>query len=355
MTKKTDIIAPAKSTPNKSSIADIKTKIIIILPLSEQPIFPTQNQSLVMNELPWMESIKAVGEADKRAVGLFFVKEFDQEQVSIKDFPSIGTLVKMRPPALRNHKIQFAVEGTHRIKIIRWLSKKAPFRAEVEYLVDTMGGSKKSIQAHALSISKTLEDLIEVSPLFNEELQFAFSQFSLDDPAQLSDFAINLSNATVDEKQAILEQTSLKKRLTKTLTLLKKTLEIAKLQVKIQHETGDKMDQHQREYFLKEQLKTIQSELGINKNESNSDINKYTKRLAKLKLPESAKSIIDEEVNKLATLEIGSPDYSVVQHHLDWLTDLPWGIKTRDRLNLIAAKKSLDKQHFGWKKLKIEF
>ena len=133
----------------------------------------------------------------------------------------------------------------------------------------------------------------------------------------------------------------------KVLVLIKKELEVAKLQTQIREKVEEKMTQQQREFFLREQLKAIQKELGIAKDDRTVDLELYQGRVKKLKLPPHAEKKIGEELDKLAGLEHGSPEYTVTRNYLDWLTSLPWGKFTKDKLDLARARKILDQDHDG--------
>jgi ATP-dependent Lon protease len=144
----------------------------------------------------------------------------------------------------------------------------------------------------------------------------------------------------------------------KVLLLIKKELEVAKLQSHIQEKVEEKMTQQQREFFLREQLKAIQKELGIAKDDRTVDLELYRGRLKKLTLPPHAEKKIGEEMNKLSGLEHGSPEYTVTRNYLDWLSNLPWGKYTKDKLDLVRARKILDADHDGLDDVKeriIEF
>jgi ATP-dependent Lon protease len=156
----------------------------------------------------------------------------------------------------------------------------------------------------------------------------------------------------------VLEAFNLRKRMQKVLILIKKELEVAKLQTQIREKVEEKMTQQQREFFLREQLRAIQKELGIAKDDRTADIDLYRERIAKLTLPALAAKKIDEEMHKLSGLEHGSPEYTVTRNYLDWLTSLPWGKYTKDKLDLVRARKILDQDHDGLDDVKeriIEF
>jgi ATP-dependent Lon protease len=303
-----------------------------ILPMTEKPFFPAQTLPLVMNEGPWMETVKQIGESGHHLVGLVAVRGDVSDDARPEDFYSVGTLVRMHHPMHSDGKIQFIAEGVTRFKVAEWVSGKPPFVARVEYPSQPRQNStSEEVKAYALAIINAIKDLLPLNPLYSEELKFFLNRFSPNEPALLTDFAASLTTAPKEKLQEVIEAFNLRKRMQKVLVLIKKELEVAKLQTQIREKVEEKMTQQQREFFLREQLRAIQKELGIAKDDRTADIDLYRERLEKLTLPAHAQKKIDEEMNKLSGLEHGSPEYTVTRNYLDWLSSLPWGKFTKDK------------------------
>ncbi|MBK6742781.1 MAG: endopeptidase La [Hydrogenophilales bacterium] len=330
-----------------------------ILPMTEKPFFPAQTLPLVMNEGPWMETVKQIGESGHHLVGLVAVRGDVSDDARPEDFYTVGTLVRMHHPMHSDGKIQFIAEGVTRFKVAEWVSGKPPFVARVEYPSQPRQNStSEEVKAYALAIINAIKDLLPLNPLYSEELKFFLNRFSPNEPALLTDFAASLTTAPKEKLQEVIEAFNLRKRMQKVLVLIKKELEVAKLQTQIREKVEEKMTQQQREFFLREQLRAIQKELGIAKDDRTADIDLYRERLEKLTLPAQAQKKVDEEMNKLSGLEHGSPEYTVTRNYLDWLTSLPWGKYTKDKLDLVRARKILDQDHDGLDDVKeriIEF
>ncbi|MHB8709124.1 MAG: endopeptidase La, partial [Desulfuromonadales bacterium] len=175
---------------------------------------------------------------------------------------------------------------------------------------------------------------------------------SMDDPGRLADFAANLTSADGNELQRILEAFDVRKRIDMVLVLLKKELEVSRLQSKISKSIEEKVSAQQREFFLREQLKAIKKELGLEKEGKDTELEKYQKRLRKLKLNAEAQKAVDDEMEKLSLIEPHSPEYTVSRNYLDWLTSVPWGVHSRDSYNLPRARRILDRDHYGLKDVK---
>ncbi|MBI5329361.1 MAG: endopeptidase La [Betaproteobacteria bacterium] len=333
---------------------------LYILPLAEKPFFPAQTLPLIMNEAPWLETVKKIGDVGNHLVGLICVHGDTSDDARPEDFYGVGTLVRMHHPMRSDGKIQFIAEGITRFRVAEWISGKTPYYARVEYTAETRQASTtgEEIKAYALAIINTIKDLLPLNPLYSEELKFFLNRFSPNEPALLTDFAASLTTAPKEKLQEVLEALNLRKRMQKVLVLIKKELEVAKLQNQISEKVEEKMTQQQREFFLREQLRTIQKELGIAKDDRTADLDLYRGRIKKLRLPPHAAKKIDEEMTKLSGLEHGSPEYTVTRNYLDWLTNLPWGRYTKDKLDLTRARKILDQDHDGLDDVKeriIEF
>jgi ATP-dependent Lon protease len=320
---------------------------ICLLPLSERPFFPPQTLPILMNEEVWRETIEYIAETDSKIAGLVLVKNPHPEESSPDEFYSIGTLVRIHHPVLSAGKIQFIAEGIQRFRIRKWKTKEPPFIVEVEYPEEPEYHNIDELKAYAVAIINTLKELVPLNPLYSEELKFFLNRFNPNEPSPLTDFAASLTTATREDLQEVLEQVHLRKRMERVLVMIKKELEVAQLQNSIQRQVEDKLSEHQRKFFLREQLRAIQKELGIAKDDKTADIDRFNERIEKLTIPEESRKKIQEDIEKLSILEPGSPEYAVTRNYLDVVTDLPWGITTKDKLDLRRARRELNKQHAG--------
>ncbi len=341
-------LLPAESRPGE----------LYLLPLNEKPFFPAQTLPLVMNESAWLRTVEAIGETPHHMVGLVLIKPEDSDSATREDFHNIGTVVRMHNPAKNEGRIQFIAEGLRRFRIVKWLSDKPPYRVQVEYPNEPGKPESEEIRAYAMAIINTIKELVPLNPLYSEELKFFLNRFSPNEPSLLADFAATLTSASKQELQDVLEAFGLKRRMEKVLVLLKKELDVARLQSQIRGRMEEKMSEQQREFFLREQLKAIQKELGLSKDDKTAELETFKERISRLTLPEAAKKRIDEEMAKFSVLETGSAEYTVSRNYLDWLTALPWGVHSQDKLDLKRARKILDRDHDGLDDVKdriIEF
>ena len=338
---------------------DILPNTLYLLPLSERPFFPAQALPLLLNEEPWLPTIEAAASRDQRVIGLILVKPDSAENVHPDDFHPVGTAARMHQLARNEGRLQFIAQGLRRFRIERWLSNEPPYHVQVEYLNEDAGhAGVEELRAYSLAVINTLKELIPLNPLYSEELKFFLNRFNTNDPSPLADFAASLTTASKEELQEILATAPVLERLKKVIVLIKKELEVAQLQTKIRKQVEEKMSEHQRKFFLREQLKAIQQELGIAKDDRTADVDRFRERLETRQVPEAAKKRIDEELDKLSILETGSPEYAVTRNYLDVMTDLPWGVYSTDNLDLKHAREVLDRDHDGLADVKdriIEF
>ncbi|HWS03459.1 MAG TPA: endopeptidase La [Gammaproteobacteria bacterium] len=344
---RSELALPSATLPNT----------LYLLPVTERPFFPAQAVPVLMNDEPWMETVRAIGATDHHMVGLVMIEKADADLATPEDFAQIGTLVRINNPMRNSGKIQFIAEGMRRVRILEWLSKKPPYLVRVDYPDDVLGNDDE-LRAYAIAIINTLKELVPLNPLYSEELKFFINRFNPNEPSALTDFAASLTTAQGQDLQEVLEIFPVLERMKRVLILIRKELEVAKLQTQIREKVEEKMSDQQRKFFLREQLKTIQQELGIAKDDRSADIERFEQRIEALTLNDSARTRIDEEMQKLSILESGSPEYAVTRNYLDWLTTLPWGKNSEDNLDLDHARTVLDADHDGLEDVKdriIEF
>ncbi|MCB1647659.1 MAG: endopeptidase La, partial [Pseudomonadales bacterium] len=214
------------------------------------------------------------------------------------------------------------------------------------------------LRAYAMAIINIIKELMTLNPLYNEELKQYLNYFNPNEPGPLADFAAAITSAEPEEMQDILETLPLLERMEKVLLMITKELDVARLQAQISQQVQEQVSEQQREFFLRQQLKVIQKELGIAKDDRQADAEKFRARLEGLTVPEEVQARIDEELEKLQVLETASAEYAVTRNYLDWATSVPWGKHSEDNLDLKAARKVLDQDHDGLEDVKeriIEF
>ncbi|MCG8425966.1 MAG: endopeptidase La, partial [Chromatiales bacterium] len=326
--------------------------VIHLLPVATRPFFPGQAVPLVMDTAHWSDTIKAAEESSNGILGIVLTDAATSEQATAKELRTIGTACRIHRVQQVEGRLQVLVECLKRFRIEKLLSKEAPFSAQVRYFDEPTTISKGEIKAYAMAVINTIKELVPLNPLYGEELRLFLDRMGPDDPSHLADFAASLTTADRFQLQDILETIKLMPRMEKVLILLNNELEIARTQHDIRRSVEERMEKQQREFMLKEQLKIIQQELGLEKDDRTAELEKFRERLDALTLPEQAQKRLDEEMDKLAILETGSPEYALTRNYIDWITLLPWGKHSADKLDISAAREALDKDHYGLEDVK---
>jgi ATP-dependent Lon protease len=217
----------------------------------------------------------------------------------------------------------------------------------VRHFYEAVYKSTDEMKAYAISIVSYIKELIKSNSLFQEELKLFLNRFTVEDPSKLADFTASMTTADPSEIQEILETFDVRKRVEKVLVLLRKEIEMNRIQKKITKQIEEKITQQQKDFFLKEQLREIKKELGLEKDEKTAEIEKFEERINKIHLTPEALNRVNEEMEKLKFLEPHSAEYGVSRNYLDWLTILPWGVNSKDNYDIALAKKILDRDHYG--------
>ncbi|MGQ9659688.1 MAG: endopeptidase La [Thermochromatium sp.] len=331
---------------------DVLPGEIHLLPVTSRPFFPGQAVPLMMAAEPWVPTMKAVAATDHKILGVVLANSGTSEEATTENFRTVGTACRVHRIHQQDGHLQVLVECLQRFRIEGFVTHQPPFLARVTYLPEPAGPPSAEIKAYAMAIINTIKELLPLNPLYVEELRLFLDRFGPDDPSHLADFAASLTTSSKDQLQEILENVPLLSRMEKVLVLLNNELELARAQQKIRRTVEEKLQKQQREFFLREQLKAIQKELGIAKDDRTAEIEKFRKRLQQLTLTEQAQRRVEEELNKLSLLEIGSPEYAVTRNYLDWITLLPWGRYSDDILDLKRARRILDRDHYGLEDVK---
>jgi len=331
---------------------DVLPTILHIAPITNRPFFPAQAIPLVLDREPWAKTIALVTETPHKIMGLVLVRKDEAVDIVSGDYYPMGTACRIHKVAQNEDKLQVFVEGLQRFRIDQWISEERPFMVRARYFPEAEGRETQNSKAYSVAIINTIKELLPLNPLYGEELKFFLTRFGPDEPSRLGDFAASLTTASKEELQEVLDTTDLEPRLEKVLFLLRKELEIAKTQTRIRERVEEKINEQQRQFFLREQLKAIQKELGIAKDDRTAEIEVFEGRLAGLTLPPNAKKRVDEELKKMAVLEMGSPEYAVTRNYLEWITLLPWGQYSQDKIDLKQARMILDRDHDGLEDVK---
>lgn len=326
----------------------ILPEVLSIFPLLKRPYFPGMAAPLVVSPGPYFETLKQCARSEHKCVALFLTQNENANiyKVKFEELYNVGVMARiLRIIPIETGGAQVILNMEQRILALEEVDAKT-LKAKVHYLQEPPV-SNKELKAYAISIITTIKELLKLNPLFKEELQIFLSHSDFTEPGKLADFAAALTTANRKELQEILETIDVPKRIENALKLLKKELDLSMLQNKINQKIENTISKSQREFFLREQLKTIKKELGIEKDDKALEKEKFEQRLKKRQVPEEIMTTIKEELQKLSALEPQSAEYAVCRGYLDWLTIVPWGIKSKENHDLVRAKRILKKDHYG--------
>ncbi len=328
---------------------------LFILPLNRRPFFPGMAAPIVIEPGAYYEVLKIVAKTEHKCLGLFLTQHEDTSiyKIGLPDLHKVGVVARiLRIIPMEQGGAQVVLNMEKRVKIEKSVKSKY-LAAKVTYHDDPpLAKLSKELKAYSISIITTIKELLKLNPLFKEELQIFLGHSDFTEPGRLADFAVALTTATRDELQEVLETFDLEKRIDKALLLLKKELDISRLQSSINQRIEATISKSQREFFLREQLKAIKKELGMEKDDKSLDVDKFEDRIKKRKIPDEVLKVIREEMEKLSVLEMQSAEYGVCRNYLDWLTSVPWGMTSEETHDLKKAAKVLEEDHYGLKDIK---
>ena len=240
------------------------------------------------------------------------------------------------------------VQGVDRVKILKFNQGESYFMADIERIQESISTPDVQIEALAKNLKNSFTELIKISPNLNEE--HAGMLANIDRPSRLADRATSLLSVSNSEKQEVLEELDIRKRVENAINLLQKEIQRIKLGEEIQSEVQDEISKTQREYYLREQMKTIQKELG--EDSQTVELDELKKKIEDVKMSDEANKVANKELDRLGRISPQSPEYSVARTYLEWLTELPWSKSSKDNLNVKEAQKTLDQDHYGLPKVK---
>lgn len=327
---------------------------IYVFPLLRRPFFPGMAAPLVIEPGPFYEVLKVIAKSEHKCVGLLLARNenIDIYKASFDELYEVGVLARvLRIIPMEQGGAQVILNMEKRLRIVSPVPDSKTLKASVSYYEDSPILTLE-LKAYAISIISTIKELLKLNPLFKEELQIFLGHSDFTEPGKLADFAVALTTASREELQDVLETFDIHRRIDKALILLKKELDISILQNSINQKIEATINKSQKDFFLREQLKTIKKELGIERDDKSLDREKFEARLKERVVPPDVLKVINDELEKLSVLEMQSAEYGVARGYLDWLTIIPWGIHSKEHHDLDKAEKILAEDHYGLEDIK---
>jgi ATP-dependent Lon protease len=319
-----------------------------ILPLREMVPFPDTLTPLAVGQ---ERSVRLVNDvlSGERMLALVASRDPSIEEPAPDDLYDVGVAgVVARMLKVPDGTIRILVQGTERVRIGDYVAEEPYLVARTERLPDRIEPSPE-LEALTRNVQRTFTEIIEQIPYLPEELQLAVA--NVDEPSALTHLIAGALRISTEEKQELLEQLDVTARLRRLSEVLARELEVIQLGSRIQSQVQSEMDKGQREYYLREQLKAIQQELGEG-DEQQAEINELRERIEAASLPEHARKQADRELGRLERLPPAAAEYGVIRTYLEWLVDLPWSVTTEDDLDVAHAREVLDEDHYDLEKVK---
>ena len=320
-----------------------------VMPLRNTVLFPQQVIPIYIGREKSLKLISDIELEKKKYIIVVAQEDGSIEDPNTEDLYSYGTLATvLKVFAMPDNSKSAIVQGIARVKILDYLSKEPYFKAVASKVNDDPIVDELEIDGITENFRKSFSDLIKVAPNLTEEHTGMLS--NIKKANRLVDRAISLMTLSNQEKQEILEEVNIKSRLEKANSIINRETQRIKLGEEIQTEVHDEIAKTQREYYLREQMKAIQKELG--EDEGTVETKELEERIKAAKMPEASESVAMKELDRLSRIPTQSPEYNVSRTYIEWIVDLPWSKSSEDRVDLEEALKILDHDHYGLGKVK---
>ncbi|MDP4088532.1 MAG: endopeptidase La [Bacillota bacterium] len=326
-----------------------EVKVLPLIPLRGLTIFPYM---VLHFDVGREKSIRALEEAMLNDQKIFLVSQKDAktEEPEVEDIFEVGTVCNIKQLLkLPGETVRVLVEGESRARIMEYTQLEPYFEAELEVLLESECVENNKCEALVRKIKDTFEEYIKLSGAMPSEALMTLDD--MESPGRLSDIVSSYLMLKQDKKQELLEAFDVTKRLEELLVIVSNEIEILRLEKKIGVRVKTKIDKVQKEYYLREQMKAIQEELGEDDDEA-KEINKYKTRINKAKLPKEVKEKALYELDRLKGTGGYSAEGNVIRTYLDWILDLPWNTETKDNFDIKKAREILEEEHYGLKDVK---
>jgi len=323
-----------------------------ILPLRDNVLFPAVVAPLTVTREASVKLIDDAAVAENRIIGIVTLKDPTLEAPTFADLHPVGVAAAIRMMVKMQDGVRLIVHGLRRIRLEEPTQESPYIRARViveEEGQEFVGEEEVEVQALLRNTAANFQRVVQMSPNLPDELQAI--PMNVRDPATLADLVAAHLPVGTDEKQEILEELDVRARLRKLAGLVQRELNVLEVGSKIQSEVSSEMTRMQREYFLREQLKAIQKELGEG-DDRETEIRELREKIEASGMPEDARKEAERELERLQRMPPAAAEYTVSRTYLDWLTCLPWTTQTEDNLDIKDVRRVLDEDHYGLDKIK---
>ncbi|MDP3839996.1 MAG: endopeptidase La [Methylococcales bacterium] len=323
--------------------------LIPVLPLRDVVVYPHMVIPLFVGREKSIDALEAAMKDDKQVL-LVAQKEAEVDDPNASDLYQVGTLANiLQLLKLPDGTVKVLVEGSERCRVVRYQATDGFFSAEIAALDDVSTLSEAAQDVLQRTAINSFEQYVKLNNKIPPEVLISLS--GIDDPSRLADTIAAHMNLKVQDKQIILETTDIEQRLERLMTLMEGEIDLLEIEKKIRVRVKQQMEKNQREYYLNEQMKAIQKELGEMEDVPN-EIDELAKKIADAGMSKEAKTKADAELNKLKMMSPMSAEATVVRNYIDWMVNVPWKKKTKVRHDLKIAEQVLEEEHYGLEKVK---
>ena len=319
-----------------------------LVALMGRPIFPGIFTPIMIGN---PADVKVVDQAvlGDALIGLVMLQN-ETETPSMDDLYKVGTAAKIvKKINLPDGGVNIFISTLKRFRVKKTLHAADPIIGAVEYLEDEEDNTPE-VKALTRALVSEMKQISENNPLFSEEMRL--NMINIDHPGKIADFIASILNIEKAEQQKILEILNVRKRMEQVLVFIKKEQELLRIQKKIQKEINEKIEKSQRDYFLKEELKAIKTELGMTTDSKSSEYQRFKEKLDSFKFEGEIKEAVEQELEKFNLMDPNSAEFVVSRNYLDVISSLPWGDPARENLDLKKAQEILESDHYGLKDVK---
>ncbi|HZC31632.1 MAG TPA: LON peptidase substrate-binding domain-containing protein, partial [Gaiellaceae bacterium] len=343
-----EVVVSAEEQAQAQQLGEELPATLPVLPLKETVVSPDSMAPLAIGQERSVKLIDDVVDGD-RLLALVTVRNEEAETPGWDDLYEIGTAAAIHKMIrIPDGSMRVLVQGLRRIKLERRVVDDPYLVGEFVELPDERVETKE-LEALTRNVQGLFARIISLVPYLPEELQIAAA--NVDDPSALCHLVGSTLRLKTDEKQKLLELIDVEQRLREVSLILNRELEVFELGTKIQSQVQSELEKGQREFFLRQQMKAIQDELGEGDAEQ-AEFNELKERIDALELPEDVEKAARRELSRLERLPAAAAEYGVIRTYLDWIATLPWGVTTEDNLDLERARRVLDDDHYDLEKVK---
>ena len=335
-------------------VSEIFPENLYVLPINDRPVLPGMVAPLVFAGEEYVLFFRKLIEYkdQNKYFGVVYAKKIETENGWIDDYKNIGSIVRVyKLMPVDETTVQVVGQAIQRFQKKEILNTDTPQLWKVEYPIISEKKDEE-LKAYSMAIISTAKEMIKMNAVFQEQLKMLFSQIRFENPGLMMDLIASTLSIEPEKLQIILETFDLHQRAQILLQYLKEELEVIQLQEKIKKQIDEKISSQQKEFFLREQLKAIKKELGLEKDTKSTDLEKIEARLKEIQLSEEAQRVVEQELAKLREMETSSPEYNVIRNYVSTIVELPWGIFSKEQRDIQKAKEILNKEHYGLEDVK---